>query len=121
MSETPVVSEHPLVVLGLVVSIWAIWAFWVRGVVNTCREKELSVIIVIIIIIVIIVIIVITVTIDIIVIIVIIIIIVIIVIIVITMYMFVVSGHLYRPLPLSQPCGFKVKIKDSFGTRPRRY
>ena len=36
-------------------------------------------------------------------------------------YMFVVSGHLYRPLPLSQPCGLKVKIKDGFGTRPRRY
>ena len=32
--------------------------------------------------------------------------------------MFVVSGHLYRPLPLSQPCGLKVKIKDGFGTRP---
>ena len=32
--------------------------------------------------------------------------------------MFVVSGHLYRPLPLSQPCGLKVKIKDRFGTRP---
>ena len=31
--------------------------------------------------------------------------------------MFVVSGHLYRPLPLSQPCGLKVKIKDGFGTR----
>ena len=28
--------------------------------------------------------------------------------------MFVVSGHLYRPLPLSQPCGLKVKIKDGF-------
>ena len=34
------------------------------------------------------------------------------------MNMFVVSGHLYRPLPLSQPCGLKVKIKDGFGTRP---
>ena len=33
-------------------------------------------------------------------------------------YMFVVSGHLYRPLPLSQPCGLRVKIKDGFGTRP---
>ena len=32
--------------------------------------------------------------------------------------MFVVSGHLYRPLPLLQPCGLKVKIKDGFGTRP---
>ena len=32
--------------------------------------------------------------------------------------MFVVSGHLYQPLPLSQPCGLKVKIKDGFGTRP---
>ena len=31
-------------------------------------------------------------------------------------YMFVVSGHLYKPLPLSQPCGLKVKIIDSFGT-----
>ena len=29
-------------------------------------------------------------------------------------YMFVVSGHLYRPLPSSQPCGLKVKIKDMF-------
>ena len=36
------------------------------------------------------------------------------------LYMFVVSGHLYRPLPSSQPCGLKVKIKDSFGTRPPR-
>ena len=35
--------------------------------------------------------------------------------------MFVVSGHLYRPLPLSQPSGLKVKIKDGFGTRPRRF
>ena len=33
-------------------------------------------------------------------------------------YMFVVSGHLYRPLPSSQPCGLRVKIKDGFGTRP---
>ena len=33
-------------------------------------------------------------------------------------YMFVVSGHLYRPLPSSQPCGLRVKIKDNFGTRP---
>ena len=33
-------------------------------------------------------------------------------------YMFVVSGHLYRPLPSSQPCGLKVKIKDGFGTHP---
>ena len=32
--------------------------------------------------------------------------------------MFVVSGHLYRPLPSSQPCGLKVKIKDGFGTHP---
>ena len=31
--------------------------------------------------------------------------------------MFVVSGHLYRPLPSSQPCGLKVKIQDGFGTR----
>ena len=35
-------------------------------------------------------------------------------------YMFVVSGHLYRPLPSSQPCGLRVKIKDGFGTRPPR-
>ena len=27
VSETPVVSEHPLVVLGLVVYIWAFWSF----------------------------------------------------------------------------------------------
>ena len=33
-------------------------------------------------------------------------------------YMFVVSGHLYRPLPSSQPCGLRVKIKDGFGTCP---
>ena len=33
-------------------------------------------------------------------------------------YMFVVSGHLYRPLSSSQPCGLKVKIKDGFGTHP---
>ena len=33
-------------------------------------------------------------------------------------YMFVVSGHLYRPLPLSQPCGLNIKIKDGFGTHP---
>ena len=32
--------------------------------------------------------------------------------------MFVVSGHLYRPLPLSQPCGLKVKIKDGLGLEP---
>ena len=30
----------------------------------------------------------------------------------VVMDMFVVSGHLYRPLPLTQPCGLKVKIKD---------
>ena len=34
------------------------------------------------------------------------------------LYMFVVSGHLYRPLPSSQPCVLRVKIKDSFGTHP---
>ena len=34
------------------------------------------------------------------------------------MFMFVVSGHLYRYLPSSQPCGLKVKIKDGFRTRP---
>ena len=34
------------------------------------------------------------------------------------MYMFVVSGHLYMPLPSSQRCGLRVKIKDGFGTRP---
>ena len=32
--------------------------------------------------------------------------------------MFVVSGHLYRPLPSSQPSDLRVKIKDSFGTCP---
>ena len=36
-------------------------------------------------------------------------------------HMFVVSGHLYRPLPSSQPCGLKVKIQDGFGTRPPRF
>ena len=36
----------------------------------------------------------------------------------IDIYMFVVSGHLYRLLPSSQPCGLKVKIKDGFGTHP---
>ena len=37
------------------------------------------------------------------------------------LYMFVVSGHLYRPLPFSQLCGLKVKIKNGFGTRPQRF
>ena len=33
-------------------------------------------------------------------------------------YMFVVSGHLYRPLLLSQPWELEGKIKSGVGTHP---
>ena len=36
-------------------------------------------------------------------------------------YMFVVSGHLYRPLLLSQPWELKGKIKSGIGTPPQRF